>query len=152
MDVLAAVSGGTAAPRRAKAGARHWFCALRVVDASGGGAGAPVRVLCFREWRAALPVAERGDVLLLRAFEVVGAKGAPGFELRSGEGSAWCVWRGGAVGAEEVRGPPVEVGEEEREEARRLKAWFDATVHEDQSGRGKSIEDRGETAQEKAKI
>ena len=152
VDVLAAVSGGTSAPRRAKAGARQWFCALRVVDASGGDAAAAIRVLCFREWRAALPVAERGDVVLLRAFEVVGAKGAAGFALRSGEGSAWCVWWGGGVGTEEVRGPPVEVGDEEREEVRRLKGWFDATAHEAQSGRDKAIEDHDETSLEKAKI
>jgi len=100
-------------------------------------------VTVFRAWKAALPRAVAGDAVLLKCVEVVGLRGG-GAGVRSTEGSAWCVWKGQAVAkpaggeaekpawarrdtseaVEEVSGPPVEIGAEEREEARQLRDWW----------------------------
>lgn len=148
VDVLAVVCEAASEPKKAPRGPRHWFTQFRVVDGSvplavpaldgdavgGEEARAPgVRVQCFRGWKDALPLADVGDVVLLRQFEVVGAKDVVGVGVKSSESSGWCVWRFGGAGVslrdrEQVRGPPVEVSNEEREEVRRLKGWFDNIV------------------------
>jgi hypothetical protein len=107
-------------------------------------AKASVLVEVFRPWHATLPVAEVGDGVLLRGFAVKSRKRNP--YLLSTDASGWCVWkygegtdngrrpgsrgRGsfGAVGGarEEVRGPPVEVGGEERERVEELRdMWIE---------------------------
>jgi hypothetical protein len=75
--------------------------------------------------------------------EVVGLKGG-GAGVRSTDGSAWCVWKVQVVEneaegesekpawakrdisetVEEVSGPPVEIGAEERAEAKQLRDWW----------------------------
>lgn len=107
-----------------------------------------IQVQIFRPWKSALPQAEKGDVVLLRNFAVRSRKGK--VFLMSGEASAWVVWRFGArrpaeaappgvaakyawmrkesaeerLGMEECKGPPVEVGDEERDEVQRLREWW----------------------------
>ncbi|EON62962.1 hypothetical protein W97_02188 [Coniosporium apollinis CBS 100218] len=107
-----------------------------------------IQVQIFRPWKSALPQAEKGDVVLLRNFAVRSRKGK--VFLMSGEASAWVVWRFGArrpaeaappgvaskyawtrkesaekrLGTEECKGPPVEVGDEERDEVQRLREWW----------------------------
>jgi hypothetical protein len=88
---------------------------------------------------------------LLRGFDVLPSKKGVGIELRSGEGSAWCVWsftykgeddglfsddlpewaqkeQQGKVPVLEERehmsGPPVERGEDEREFVQDLRDWW----------------------------
>lgn len=160
VDILAVVCEAASEPKKAPKGARDWVTRFRVVDGSipssvpvdGEEARAQgVRVQCFRGWKDALPVAEVGDVVLLRQFEVVGAKDAVGVGVRSAESSGWCVWRFGGVGGslrdrEQVRGPPVEVCDEEREEVRRLKGWFDGAWMGDGERGGLGTPSMGERA------
>lgn len=102
--------------------------------------------------------------MLLRAFAVRSRKRRA--FLLSCDASAWCVWRfgeaGGAVeeeeegkrrrrrssvsGAEvreEIKGPPVEFGEAERERARVLRGWWVGLRGEEGGGGGEGEEERG---------
>jgi hypothetical protein len=159
IDLIAVVSKSTTIPQRAEKGPRDYYTTLSITDTSLWPRSARVQV--FRPWKAALPKAEKGDALLLRSFEVFSAKGTTGFGLKSGEDAAWCVWRfdnendeladgsGNPVWAhrgkekaergssfkEEVRGPPVEVGEEEREHVNKLKHWW-SDVEKERNGHG----------------
>jgi Telomeric single stranded DNA binding POT1/CDC13 len=166
-DILAIVSKASAAPKRADKGPRDYFTQFSIVDRTltEPDSKHEVRVQVFRPWKAALPKAEVGDVVLLRQFEVLGARGGIGVSLRSGEDSAWCVWRfnkpsrvpeqasqnkywdaehhkpiwattadeegrssqadeRSLVEREEVNGPPVEIGKEEREHVDELRHWW----------------------------
>ena len=144
VDVFAVVTDFTKEPVRAKGGPRDYYTIFRIADSSIP-ATSSVRVEVYRPWRATLPVAAVGDIVLLRAFVVKSRKRLP--YLLSTDASGWCVWRyqdakageenakksawtrkagvqvDGAV-REEVKGPPVELGEEEREHAKRLRQWW----------------------------
>ncbi|KAI5365464.1 putative telomeric single stranded DNA binding POT1/Cdc13, nucleic acid-binding protein [Septoria linicola] len=152
IDVLAVVTDDTKTPERAKGGPRDYFTILKLVDPSTSKSKSnPTRVEVFRPWHATLPVARAGDVVLLRSFAVKSRKRQP--YLLSTDASAWLVWkfeeaesgagkqrpgsssvvsprrtrRGSLIGAgarEEVKGPPVELGDEERQRARELSAWW----------------------------
>ncbi|KAF1918909.1 hypothetical protein BDU57DRAFT_468374 [Ampelomyces quisqualis] len=87
------------------------------------------------ETTTALPTANAGDVVLLRAFAVKSLNRHP--TLTSAEESSWCVWRyikpvwgakRGAFGElrarEEVKGPVVERGEGEWREVEKLREWW----------------------------
>lgn len=150
LDVLATVSQKSSNPRRAKRGPKHWYTQLNIVDASLASVDdntQSIRVQCFRPYRNKLPKVEVGDVVLLRAFKVISAKTGLGVGLRSGENSAWCVWRfeqsreaskdnhtplwaqkalEKLADLEEVTGPHVEIGAEERQEVWRLKVWWES--------------------------
>lgn len=181
IDVLAVVSEPHSGFQRAKRGRREYYTELRVIDRSfnanlakndgSGGHEWGLRVQCFSRHAENLPQAMVGDVILLRGFEVIGTKDAVGYGLRSGERSAWCVWKFDGVpfetidqvtqrdkesaeermermelivdhlkGWEEVRGPPVEVGRDERQEAARMKVWYDRRYlkHEEKSARAEN--------------
>lgn len=126
LDVIAVVTDSTRGPTRAKAGPRDYFTffhisdtGLSVTDSKG------VRVEVFRPWLATLPIAAVGDVVLLRGFSV-GSRKRQAY-LLSTDVSAWCVWRFDDSGArEEIKGPPVELGDQERERVRELRAWWQA--------------------------
>lgn len=122
-----------------------------------------MRVEIFRPWKASLPTTEAGDVVLLRNFVVRSEKRKT--YLLSGDASSWCVWRYSAgplpdpsveKGAEpplwartrrrrrssvqeEIRGPPVDIGSEERVRAAELRKWWDGLDAEkaEQEGNGK---------------
>ncbi|KAK4891509.1 hypothetical protein LTR27_009839 [Elasticomyces elasticus] len=144
VDVLVVVTDSTKAPDRAKGGPRDYYTILRVADLSQG-ENENVRVEVFRPWKATLPVANVGDVILLRAFSVKSRKREA--YLLSTDASAWCVWRYGDAAAtiengsrpvwarksldgradgmhEEIKGPPVELGDEERRHASVLREWW----------------------------
>jgi len=174
VDILAVVTRASKPPERAKAGAKDYYTVLSVSDRTHFPKRTQIQI--FRPWKGVLPVAERGDVVLLRGFSVISNKAKPA--LRSNDSSAWCVWRfddhpslssfkdkgkakeddkkkpawakrlsGGAggspfgryvfagMGREEVKGPPVELGAEEREEVSRLRDWW-KVVEKEQSGAG----------------
>ena len=169
IDILAVVTTAPKTPERAKAGPRDYFTSFRVADPSlplqqQQQPPSSVRVEVFRPWKAVLPAAEAGDVVLLRAFAVRSRKRRA--FLLSCDASAWCVWRfgeaGGAVeeeeegkrrrrrssvsGAEvreEIKGPPVEFGEAERERARVLRGWWVGLRGEEGGGGGEGEEERG---------
>ncbi|KAJ4988641.1 3-dehydroshikimate dehydratase [Stagonosporopsis vannaccii] len=136
-DVLALVVSSTTTPVRAKKGPRDYSTTLHVTDPSVYPASRTVTV--FRPHATALPEAEKGDVVLLRAFTVLSLKGRPA--LRSADDSAWCVWRFGKQvwgrkkgvfgelrAREEVKGPQVERGEGEWAEVGRVRGWWTGVV------------------------
>lgn len=94
VDVLAVCTAPNKAPVRATAGPRDYTSLFSVTDMSLEN-GTEVRVQVFRPWKAALPECDVGDTVLLRGFQVKSRKGKPC--LISGQGSAWCVFRYGAV-------------------------------------------------------
>ncbi|KAG8628315.1 hypothetical protein KVT40_004188 [Elsinoe batatas] len=92
----------------------------------------------FRPWKASLPSVSAGDVVLLRSFHVKSRDRRS--YLLSGEESAWCVFRFGedeeqgsknpawarkSGPREEIRGPPLDIGDEERERAKELGGWWE---------------------------
>ncbi|KJX98330.1 hypothetical protein TI39_contig417g00002 [Zymoseptoria brevis] len=144
LDVLAVVSTATSNAERAKSGPRDYYTTFRVWDPSLSKSSTDsILVEVFRPWHATLPVAEVGDGILLRGFAVKSRKRNP--YLLSTDASGWCVWRYGedgsggekqgrtrssfgAVGGarEEVKGPPVEVGKEERKRVEELRdGWVE---------------------------
>lgn len=152
IDVFAVITDSTTDPVRAKKGPRDYYTIFRVTDSSLD-QNESVRVEVFRPFKSSLPVAKIGDVILLRAFTVKSQKGSP--YLLSTDASAWCVFRhvqpaNGASGkgkdkpawalkadekngdglSEEMKGPPVEFGEEEREHARDLRSWWEVVYSE----------------------
>ncbi|KAH9822119.1 Telomeric single stranded DNA binding POT1/CDC13 [Teratosphaeria destructans] len=149
VDVLAVVTDFTSLPRRAQGGPRDYYTVFKISDSSLDLDGS-VHVEVFRAWKAVLPVAEVGDVVLLRGFSVKSKKRQP--YLLSAEVSAWCVWRYAELARlesqasvsskldgrphvrEEVHGPPVEFGEEERAIVMGLRQWFEETHPEAAKG------------------
>lgn len=148
VDVLAVVVNSTKPPERAKGGPRDYYTIFRIAEPSTTSQSS-VRVEVFRPWKAKLPVAEVGDVVLLRDFTVKSRQRQP--YLLSTDTSAWCVWRHGSTQAtqsfvdqpgwalqrssgassshssvrEEVKGPPVELGDDERKHAKVLReSWL----------------------------
>jgi hypothetical protein len=149
VSVIAIVSRDTSKPERADKGARDYFTKFRVTQPDFWSITTLVTV--FRPFKNSLPVLKKGDVVLLSFFDVIGLKGGTN-GLKSGEGSGWCFWRvpsmltggraakdvvkpiwaqkagekAGKGNVEEIMGPPVEFGDEEREEAERLANWWDS--------------------------
>ena len=141
VDILAIVYRATSDPMRADKGPKDYFTKLRVTQP--GFWPRTTLVTVFRAWKAALPRAVAGDAVLLKCVDVVGLRGG-GAGVRSTEGSAWCVWKVQVVASavegesekpawarretreivEEVSGPPVEIGAEERNEAKQLRDWW----------------------------
>ncbi|KAK4991635.1 Histone deacetylase complex subunit [Elasticomyces elasticus] len=142
VDVIAVATSTSSDPVRAKAGPRDYYTIFHIADPSvhhsesqSGSDQAEVlhkdtMVEIFRPWKASLPYCRPGDVVLLRGFTVRSRKHRP--YLLSCDASAWCVWR--PDGKEEVKGPPVEIGEEERQEVKRLETWWGDMVASEQRG------------------
>ncbi|KAK6432786.1 hypothetical protein LTR95_011046, partial [Oleoguttula sp. CCFEE 5521] len=150
VDLIAVITSAPTSPQRAKLGPRDYYTTFRISDPSSPIESKGARVEVFRHWKAVLPTGESGDVVLLRGFVVKGLKGGAGVGLRAGGEGAWCVWRfeemerremevldeknegvdGGRPRSaslavrEEVKGPPVEFGEAERERAIQLREWW----------------------------
>ena len=149
VDVLAVVTDRSSPVQRASSGPRDFFSVCKITDPSLGDAN--VRVDIFRPWKAKLPYAEVGDVILLRSYAVKSKSRQP--YLLSTDASGWCVWRYGNAATtddnegkriwasksghkrrnssirEEMKGPPVELGEEERRHARGLREWWETSPH-----------------------
>lgn len=136
-DVLALCTSPSTPHEKAKKGPRHWNTTLHITDLSTFPEVRTVNI--FRAYQSALPVAEIGDIILLRAFKVESRKREP--VLRSADESSWCVWRygkpvwgkkGGEFGElrarEEVKGPDVERGQGEWTEVEKLRGWFLSAV------------------------
>lgn len=143
VDTIGMVLSSRDQPRRQEGVPGDFSLTLRIVDDT-----LPrtdfVTVNIYRPHEAFLPSVALGDVILLRNF-IVKSRNHQTI-LKSGDESAWCVWRyselcnhpGGMAAngeekqplgghlpveedvREEVHGPPIEYGEEEREEAKRL--------------------------------
>ncbi|KAL3422933.1 hypothetical protein PVAG01_04680 [Phlyctema vagabunda] len=121
IDVLAIATTATPEPQRAKGGPRHYQISFNVTDPLIGPSHV-TEVQVFRPYKDALPIIKAGDGVLLRNFQVLSIKG--GFALRSeqNESSSWAVYKDD--GSVEVRGPPVEHGDGEKEHIATLKGWY----------------------------
>jgi hypothetical protein len=122
LDVLAVATATPAEPLRAKNGPRHYQITFNVTDPSVAPSGV-TEIQIFRPYKDALPTILTGDGILLRNFQVMSVK-SRGFGLRSvqDEGSSWVVFKDG--GEPEVRGPPVEFGDGEKNHVTALRAWY----------------------------
>ncbi len=122
LDVLAVATTMPHEPQRAKNGPRHYQITFNVTDPSVA-PSAVTEIQIFRPWKDALPTIQAGDGILLRNFQVISVKGR-GFGLRSvtDEGSSWAVFNDDSQ--PEIRGPPVEFGEGEKNHILALKAWY----------------------------
>jgi hypothetical protein len=120
LDVLAIVTTLPSEPQRAKGGQRHYHLRFNITDATIAPCSV-VGVNIFRPYKTALPAVQPGECVLLRNFLAKSEKGV-GFTLRSDDGSSWVVFKNG--GEEEVKGPPVEYGDGEKDHATYLKAWY----------------------------
>ena len=125
VDVMGMVKIASQVPERSSHGPKDWFTTFSLVDSAEHGADTFVRI--FRPWRSALPIVNEGDVVLLRNFVVKSSRSK--VVLIDGEGAAWCCWRFDdnsqiQNGSEEIRGPPVEVGMEERKHAEQLRYYW----------------------------
>lgn len=128
VDVLAVVSNAASEPVRAKSGQRDSYTIMGVsspaLDELHSEKTPEVRVEVYRPWSPSLPSANKGDVILLRDFGVR-SRGRKTY-LLSGNESAWCAWKFGdnLEATEEVKGPPVEVGDAERGLVKELRVWW----------------------------
>lgn len=160
LDILAVVISNSKPAERAKAGPRDYYTLFKIGDPSLPPEESK-RVEIFRPWKATLPFAQVGDIVLLRGFVVKSRKRTA--YLLSTEASAWCVWRfaevekglegavrakrrrssqGGLGVREEIKGPPVEFGDVERERVDRLREWWVG-----EHGEGRFKEAQGEVAE-----
>jgi len=123
LDALAVATTTPAEPIRAKNGPRHYQITFNITDPSIAPSGV-TEVQIFRPYKEALPTIKEGDGILLRNFQVMSVK-SRGFGLRSvqDEGSSWAVFKD--EGEAEVRGPPVEFGDGEKNHVIALKAWYE---------------------------
>ncbi|KAI9729670.1 MAG: hypothetical protein M1818_008423 [Claussenomyces sp. TS43310] len=120
LDVLAIVTTKPPDAERAKTGPRQYHLRFNITDAS----IAPSSVAeahIFRQYKDALPVIKPGDGIILRHFNVKPEKGR-GFTLRSNDESSWAVFSGDEI--PQIRGPPLEFGEEESQYLADLRTWF----------------------------
>jgi hypothetical protein len=109
--------------RRPKHGPRDYMLTLYATDTSTTPTGVVV-IQLFRPHRESLPVVRVGDVLLLRRFSVTAMHGR-GFGLRTTETSSWAVFQQDrADGLPQIRGPPVEVEENEADHAALMLRWY----------------------------
>jgi hypothetical protein len=137
-DVFALVVEATTEPKRAEKYPYHYATTLRITDVSSFPQSTVVQV--FRPHAEALPIAEKGDVILLRSFIVKTTNHK--VMLVSGEESGWVVWRWSKIipGVEkmdkwkavrarmEINGPWVETQEAELAESRKVRYWWLRTV------------------------
>ena len=139
-DILALVTTPSTPPTRANKGPKHYTTTLHITDLSMYPSQTTVQV--FRAYANALPVAESGDVILLRGMSVKSLNRHPC--LISADESAWCVWRygkplwgkkrgvyGELKSREEVNGPAVERGEGEWAEVEKIQGWYLDVVKEE---------------------
>ena len=121
IDVLAVVVSSTV-PARAQSGPRDHVLTLYLLDQSSKiSRGSSLRLArIFRPAKAALPITNPGDAILLRNFKVESSRKM--FVLISTNSSAWAVFRNGED--VQAQGPPVEFGSEETAFAETLQQWW----------------------------
>jgi hypothetical protein len=120
LDILAVATTTPSEPQRTKSTSRQFLTTFHVTDVSIGPSSV-TEVQVFRPYKDALPVVQAGDGILLRNFQVISVKNK-GFALRSEETSSWAVFKDEEE--PEMRGPPVELAEEERNHMALLKQWY----------------------------
>ncbi|KKY30109.1 putative 3-dehydroshikimate dehydratase [Diaporthe ampelina] len=123
LDVVAVVTSTNTTPQRTKA--RQYVSSFTVSDPSTAPQGV-IEVSLFRAHKDYLPVVKPGDSILLRRFTVTSLPGR-GFGLRTEDESSWAVFNtDGEDAAPQVRGPPVELSEKEKNYLVEMRAWYAA--------------------------
>ena len=127
IDVLAICVSATK-PVKAKSGRRDFLQTLYLSDPSSSTMPTTITTAnLFRPFDVALPSPTLGEVILLRECKVESRQKK--MMLSSTSTSSWALWRRNADGEAagmEVKGPPIEVGPEERGVVRGLSAWWDS--------------------------
>ena len=120
IDVLGIVSSSTEIQRAAR-GQKDHFILFRITSPALLAVSAlkDVGVEIYRPYKDALPHVEQGNGILLRNLQVQGKNRK--MILKSSSVSAWVVF--GDHG-EDIRGPPVEYGDQEREHVKELRNWW----------------------------
>ncbi|KAI1621974.1 hypothetical protein EDD37DRAFT_502353 [Exophiala viscosa] len=126
VDVIGVSVEHSSGPERSKLGPKDYFTSLRLADSSVQSA---FTVQIFRPSKSALPVAQRGDAVLLRNFKVQTLNRT--FMLVSNEASSWAVFQPDANASSSwskvvVAGPPVEYGHGETDTVSSLLSWWAA--------------------------
>ena len=110
---ILAISISSSTPLRSKSGPRDFHQAIYLADPSSYTLDSTCNFTTaqiFRPYKDALPIIHTGSSILLRNFKVQTQKGK--FSLLSTDSSAWVVFSPGEE--PQIRGPPVELGPEER--------------------------------------
>ena len=131
IDVFATVVSATKIVR-SKKGPRDYFEIVYITDPSSATSKSvppTTATHIFRPYKIALPLAQTGDVILLRNFKVQTQKQKP--MLLSTESSAWAVFREGHE--VQMRGPQVEFGPEERGFVKGMFDWWGSLTGKMQS-------------------
>ncbi|KAK0123934.1 hypothetical protein ONS95_008925 [Cadophora gregata] len=126
LDFLAVATTTPPEPQRAKNGPRQYQITFNITDPSIAPSSV-TEVQVFRPYKDALPIVKAGDGILLRNFLVMSVQsrgGGPAFALRSTQedASSWAVFKDDDE--VEVRGPPVEYGEAEKNHVSQLRNWY----------------------------
>ncbi|KAM0257419.1 hypothetical protein ACHAQJ_004365 [Trichoderma viride] len=122
-DILAVVTTTPRQPHRPKHGPRDYMLELNLTDPSVAPTGVNIAHI-FRPHQASLPTVQAGDIVLLRRVQVVSMQGR-GFGVRAGDASAWAVFeKDDEEMLPQIKGPPVEVADEEVEYAQGLRRWW----------------------------
>jgi hypothetical protein len=121
LDVLAVATTTPPEVQRAKGGPRHYQIFFNITDPSIA-PSAVIQVQISRPYKAALPIIQAGEGILLRGFRV--ASISKGFALQSDQtgASSWAVFKAGDE--IDVKGPPVEYGDEETDHMSQLRQWY----------------------------
>lgn len=123
-DTLSIVISATS-PLRATSGPRDYHTTIQVTDRSLAGRTTSAQI--FRRYKRAIPRPAEGDVILLRNFKVCAFNHT--MMLQTVNSSSWAVFDQGKPDAMRVTGPPVEVGDEERNYVMELrKSYTDGII------------------------
>lgn len=135
LDFLAIVTTTPPEPNRTKL--RQYQMTFNVTDQSIA-PNSVIEVQVSRPHRDVLPIVKVGDGILLRQFKIIAAKNR-GFALcadHNNETASWAVFKGDVDEEPEIRGPPVEFGDGEREYIASMKTWYH-TLDEDETAKAK---------------
>ncbi|MCJ1245690.1 hypothetical protein MMC30_002894 [Trapelia coarctata] len=137
IDVFTTIVSATKIARSNK-GPRDYFETLYISDPSSATSDSvpPITaVQIFRPYKPALPLAQTGDVILLRNFKVQTQKQKP--MLLSTESSAWAVFHKGHE--PQIRGPQLEFGAQERGFAKGMIHWWSSLDEETRASLVESV-------------
>ena len=129
VDVLAIAIDSTPVTR-ATSGPRDYNQTIYITDPSSSKLQPPMtRAQIFRSYDKCFPILDPGDAIMLREFRVQSFQRQ--MTLLSTQSSSWAVFRKGT--GVQMRGPPVELGAEERLFARGLWRWWDGLKDEERT-------------------
>jgi hypothetical protein len=131
IDIFAICTTDSGVPIRSRVGPKDFNVTLHLADSFLKGA-ATITAQLFRPYKDALPVVQRGEVILLRSVKVQTEKRK--MMLLSTNSSAWAVFSFSGISPKEAEywdlridivGPPMELGSEENVYAKRLLEWWE---------------------------